>query len=67
MNGAPHIVPAQISPEFSARVLYDVPMSKHTSWHAGGPATGGPTGMAASCDARTPSWPASAYRLWASR
>jgi UDP-N-acetylmuramate dehydrogenase len=38
MNGAPHIVPAQISPEFSARVLYDVPMSKHTSWHAGGTA-----------------------------
>ncbi|HWS65317.1 MAG TPA: UDP-N-acetylmuramate dehydrogenase [Steroidobacteraceae bacterium] len=38
MNGAPHIVPAQISPEFSARVLYEVPMSKHTSWHAGGTA-----------------------------
>jgi UDP-N-acetylmuramate dehydrogenase len=38
MNGTPHIVPAQISPEFSARVLHDVPMSKHTSWHAGGPA-----------------------------
>jgi UDP-N-acetylmuramate dehydrogenase len=38
MNGAPHILPAQISPEFSARVLHDVPMSKHTSWHAGGPA-----------------------------
>jgi UDP-N-acetylmuramate dehydrogenase len=38
MNGAPLIVPAQISPEFSARVLFDVPMSKHTSWHAGGPA-----------------------------
>jgi UDP-N-acetylmuramate dehydrogenase len=38
MNGAPHIVPAQISPEFSARVQYDVPMSKHTSWHAGGTA-----------------------------
>ena len=38
MNGAPRIVPAQISPEFSTRVLYDVPMSKHTSWHAGGPA-----------------------------
>jgi UDP-N-acetylmuramate dehydrogenase len=38
MNGAPHIAPAQISPEFSARVLYDVPMSKHTSWHAGGTA-----------------------------
>jgi UDP-N-acetylmuramate dehydrogenase len=38
MNGTPHIAPAQISPEFSARVLYDVPMSKYTSWHAGGPA-----------------------------
>jgi UDP-N-acetylmuramate dehydrogenase len=38
MNGTPHVVPAQISPEFSARVLHDVPMSKHTSWHAGGPA-----------------------------
>jgi UDP-N-acetylmuramate dehydrogenase len=38
MNGAPHIAPAQISPEFSARALYDEPMSKHTSWHAGGPA-----------------------------
>ena len=38
MNGTPRIAPAQISPEFSARVLYDVPMSKHTSWHAGGTA-----------------------------
>jgi UDP-N-acetylmuramate dehydrogenase len=38
MNGTPHLVPAQIAPEFSARVLYDVPMSKHTSWHAGGTA-----------------------------
>jgi len=27
-----------IPPEFAARVLRDVPMSKHTSWHAGGPA-----------------------------
>jgi UDP-N-acetylmuramate dehydrogenase len=27
-----------LSPEFSARVLHDVPMSKHTSWHVGGPA-----------------------------
>jgi UDP-N-acetylmuramate dehydrogenase len=27
-----------LSPEYSARVLRDVPMSKHTSWHAGGPA-----------------------------
>jgi UDP-N-acetylmuramate dehydrogenase len=24
--------------EFAARVMRDVPMSKHTSWHAGGPA-----------------------------
>jgi UDP-N-acetylmuramate dehydrogenase len=38
MNGTAHIVPAQIPPEFSARVLHDVPMSKHTSWHAGGTA-----------------------------
>jgi UDP-N-acetylmuramate dehydrogenase len=38
MNGTARLVPAQISPEFSARVLLDVPMSKHTSWHAGGPA-----------------------------
>ncbi|MGA2187269.1 MAG: UDP-N-acetylmuramate dehydrogenase [Steroidobacteraceae bacterium] len=29
---------AQLSPEFRARVLHDVPMSKYTSWHAGGPA-----------------------------
>jgi UDP-N-acetylmuramate dehydrogenase len=27
-----------LSPEFSARVLHDVPMAKHTSWHVGGPA-----------------------------
>lgn len=27
-----------IAEEFSARVGYGVPMSKHTSWHAGGPA-----------------------------
>jgi UDP-N-acetylmuramate dehydrogenase len=27
-----------LSPEFSARVLHDVPMSKHTSWHVGGAA-----------------------------
>ena len=38
MNGTPRIAPAQISPEFGARVLYDEPMSKHTSWHAGGTA-----------------------------
>src|SRR3984885_6877142 len=28
----------ELAPEFSARVLHDVPMSKHTSWHAGGTA-----------------------------
>ena len=38
MNGARHIAPGEISPEFSTRVLHDVPMSKHTSWHAGGTA-----------------------------
>jgi UDP-N-acetylmuramate dehydrogenase len=38
VNGTAHIVPAQVPPEFSARVLHDVPMSKHTSWHAGGTA-----------------------------
>ncbi len=27
-----------IAPEFANRVLRSVPMSKHTSWHAGGPA-----------------------------
>jgi UDP-N-acetylmuramate dehydrogenase len=27
-----------LAPEFGARVLHDVPMSKHTSWHVGGPA-----------------------------
>ncbi len=36
MNGKPNTAP--LSAEFAARVLRDVPMSKHTSWHAGGPA-----------------------------
>jgi len=27
-----------LAPEFAARVLRDVPLSKHTSWHVGGPA-----------------------------
>ena len=27
-----------LPPEFAARVLRDVPLSKHTSWHVGGPA-----------------------------
>jgi UDP-N-acetylmuramate dehydrogenase len=29
---------AEFAPELAARVLHDVPMSKHTSWHVGGPA-----------------------------
>lgn len=29
---------ADLSPEYSTRVLHDVPMAKHTSWHVGGPA-----------------------------
>jgi UDP-N-acetylmuramate dehydrogenase len=29
---------ADLPPEFSTRVLHDVPMAKHTSWHVGGPA-----------------------------
>ena len=29
---------ADLSPEFAARVLHDVAMAKHTSWHVGGPA-----------------------------
>jgi UDP-N-acetylmuramate dehydrogenase len=28
----------ELAPEFAARVLRDVPMAKHTSWHVGGPA-----------------------------
>ena len=27
-----------MSPEFGARLSFDAPLSKHTSWHAGGPA-----------------------------
>jgi UDP-N-acetylmuramate dehydrogenase len=38
MNGTAHIAASQIPPEFSDRVLHDVPMSKHTSWHTGGTA-----------------------------
>jgi UDP-N-acetylmuramate dehydrogenase len=38
MNDSVQAYLSQLSPEFSARVLHDVPMSKHTSWHAGGPA-----------------------------
>ncbi|MDP9083386.1 MAG: UDP-N-acetylmuramate dehydrogenase [Pseudomonadota bacterium] len=29
---------ADVAPEFSARVLHEVSMAKHTSWHVGGPA-----------------------------
>ncbi len=38
MNGTPHTAALQVPAEFSARVSHDVPMSKHTSWHAGGTA-----------------------------
>ena len=38
MNGALHLTAAQISQEFGPRVVFDAPMSKYTSWHAGGPA-----------------------------
>src|SRR5258708_29647497 len=26
----------ELAPEFAARVLHEVPMAKHTSWHVGG-------------------------------
>jgi UDP-N-acetylmuramate dehydrogenase len=29
---------SELAPEVAARVLQDVPLSKHTSWHVGGPA-----------------------------
>jgi UDP-N-acetylmuramate dehydrogenase len=39
MSGAmQRLTAAQISQEFGARVVFDAPMSKYTSWHAGGPA-----------------------------
>jgi UDP-N-acetylmuramate dehydrogenase len=38
MNGTAQAILPQLSPEFRPRVLHGVPMSKHTSWHAGGPA-----------------------------
>ena len=38
MNRTLHADLPQLAPEFNARVLHEVPMSKHTSWHAGGPA-----------------------------
>lgn len=36
MNGVLRSSP--FAPEYAARVLTDVPMSRHTSWHVGGPA-----------------------------
>ncbi len=30
--------PDELAPEFARRVLCDVPLSRHTSWHVGGPA-----------------------------
>jgi UDP-N-acetylmuramate dehydrogenase len=38
MSGTLQLRAAQIPQEFSARVAFDTPMSKYTSWHAGGPA-----------------------------
>jgi UDP-N-acetylmuramate dehydrogenase len=38
MSGKARLIMDCIAPEFAARVLHDEPMSKHTSWHAGGPA-----------------------------
>ena len=38
MSGAVQAAAARIAPEFAGRLLHDVPLSKHTSWHAGGPA-----------------------------
>jgi UDP-N-acetylmuramate dehydrogenase len=38
MSGAMHLTAAQVSQEFGPRVAFDAPMSKYTSWHAGGPA-----------------------------
>jgi UDP-N-acetylmuramate dehydrogenase len=35
MNARRHV---DLSPEYSTRVLHDVSMAKHTSWHVGGPA-----------------------------
>jgi len=35
MNGGARIS-SGLGPEFSARVLREVPMSRHTSWHVGG-------------------------------
>jgi UDP-N-acetylmuramate dehydrogenase len=36
MNGVARSQP--FAPEYAARILRDVPMSRHTSWHVGGPA-----------------------------
>jgi UDP-N-acetylmuramate dehydrogenase len=38
MTGSVHMDTLRISPEFSARVLFNAPLSKYTSWHVGGPA-----------------------------
>jgi UDP-N-acetylmuramate dehydrogenase len=38
MTGSVHMDTLRISPEFGARVVFDAPMSKYTSWHTGGPA-----------------------------
>jgi UDP-N-acetylmuramate dehydrogenase len=38
MSDSMQAAAARIAPEFAARLMHDVPLSKHTSWHAGGPA-----------------------------
>jgi UDP-N-acetylmuramate dehydrogenase len=38
MNDAAPLADPRIAPQFAARVLHAEPLSKHTSWHAGGPA-----------------------------
>jgi UDP-N-acetylmuramate dehydrogenase len=38
MSHSVHLDTLRISPEFGARVVFGAPMSKYTSWHAGGPA-----------------------------
>ena len=38
MSGSVHLNTLRVAPEFAARVVFDAPMAKHTSWHAGGPA-----------------------------
>jgi UDP-N-acetylmuramate dehydrogenase len=38
MSDALELARTRIAPQFAGRVRYEEPLSKHTSWHAGGPA-----------------------------